>query len=186
MRRFSIGTACSVALLLGCVSVLSASDTTFVHQGAWVKVFPAMAGAEPLIGEVVKLAYDTLVIVPKGNGSAQTFYSSDLRKIEVSQGTKSEWLRGGWIGAASGSVAGALIGAVSCNDPKRWLSCSNPGGAALILGALGGAVGFGMGAGVGALIKTERWDGAQLPQPPPVALNVGQDGSVRLAFSLRL
>ena len=148
-----------------------------------MKVFPAMTGAEPVIGEVVKLAYDTLVIVPKGNGSAQTFYSSDLRKIEVSQGTRSEWLRGGWIGAASGSVAGVILGAVSCNEPKGFLSCSSPSGAALVLGVLGGAVGFGMGAGVGALIKTERWEDAHLP---PVALNVGHDGSVRLAFSIRL
>jgi hypothetical protein len=138
------------------------------------------------VGEVEAIVSDTLVFLPEDADTPLSIPHSKIRALEVSQGKKSEWLRGGWIGAASGSVAGALLGAVACNEPKRFLSCSNPGGAALILGALGGLVGFGMGAGVGALIKTERWDGAQLPQPPPVALNVGQDGSVRLAFSLRL
>ena len=53
---------------------------------------------------------------------------------------------------------------------------------AVILG-VGGAI---LGTGIGALIKTERWKEAEFPAPPPVALNVGRDGSVRLAFSLRL
>ena len=43
MRRFSIKIACAAAFLLACASALSASDTTLVHQGARVKVFPAMA-----------------------------------------------------------------------------------------------------------------------------------------------
>jgi len=46
-----------------------------------------------------------------------------------------------------------------------------------------------VGAGIGALIDLsigERWKEADMRPPPPVALNVGQDGSVRLAFSIRL
>lgn len=36
------------------------------------------------------------------------------------------------------------------------------------------------------MIKSDQWVDAEMPAPPPVALNVGKDGSVRLAFSLRL
>jgi hypothetical protein len=49
------------------------------------------------------------------------------------------------------------------------------------------AIGAGIGAGIGALIRTERWREASIPaSPPPIGLGFGVDGSVRLAFSLRL
>jgi len=34
--------------------------------------------------------------------------------------------------------------------------------------------------------RSDRWVDAQMPAPPPVAIGIGKDGSVRLAFSLRL
>ncbi len=184
MRRFLIRTACSVALLFACASALFAQDTTLVHQGARVKVFPAMTGAEPVIGEVVKLAYDTLVIVPKGNGSAQTFYSSDLRKIEVRRGKGETYTIIGFLG---GIAVGAGVGIATCSGDK----CDLYGSDLTVLSILGHAgIGGLVGAGIGALIDLviigERWKEADMPPPPPVALNVGKDGSVRLAFSLRL
>ncbi len=184
MRRIWIRTACSVALLLACASVSSAQDTTLVSQGARVKVFPAMTGAEPVIGEVVKLAYDTLVIVPKGNGLAQTFYSSDLRKIEVSQGKGGTYTVIGFLG---GVAVGIGLGLAACSGDE----CDFNGGdltalAIISYAGLGGLVGAGVGALIDLVIIGERWKEADMPPPPPVALNVGKDGSVRLAFSLRL
>jgi hypothetical protein len=182
MRRFSTSAASSVALLLACASALSAQDTAFVSEGSRVKVFPAMAGAKPVSGQVAKLSYDTLVIVPKGNGSAQTFYSGDLRKIEMVQGKKSNWLKGGIIGGGVGLASFAIAaGGGSGNDSF----CSDTGCVARAT-ALGAGIGFAIGAGIGALSKSDRWVEAEFPAQPPVALNVGKDGSVRLAFSLRL
>jgi hypothetical protein len=173
--------AFAIALLLACASALSASDTTFVSRGARVKVFPSTEGTKPVIGEVVQLTYDTLVIVPEGNGSAQTFYPGDLRKIEVSQGKKSNVGKGAWIGAAAGAVSGFIIG--YAGGPNNY--CTEVGcGAALA--AVFGAGGALVGMGVGVALSGERWAEAELPAPPPVALNIGKDGSVRLAFSLRL
>ena len=173
--------ACAAVLLLTCASALSASDTTFVSRGARVKVFPSMEGIKPVIGEVVQLTYDTLVIVPEGNGSAQTFYPGDLRKIEVSQGKKSNVGKGAWIGAAAGAVSGFIIGyAGGPNDMCTEVGC----GAALA--AVFGAGGALVGVGVGVATSGERWVEAELPPSPPIALSVGTDGSVRLAFSLRL
>lgn len=174
-------TACAAALLLAYASALQASDTTFVSQGARVKVYPAMAGAKSVTGNVADLASDTLVILPEGGGEGQTFLRRNVRKIEVSQGEKSNVGKGAWIGATAGAVCGAIVGAtVEDCDPY----C---GGALALMGAgMFGAGGALVGMGVGALIKTERWKEAQFPAPTSVALNVGQDGSVRLAFSLRL
>ena len=176
-----MSTACAAALLLACFSSLHASDTTFVSQGARVKIFPSMEGTKPVIGEMVQLTYDTLVIVPEGNGPAQTFYPGDVRKIEVSQGKRSNVGKGAWIGAAAGAVAGFIIGyAQGPTDVCTEFGC----GAAL--GAVFGAGGALVGMGVGAATSGERWVEAEMPATPPVALNVGKDGSVRLAFSLIL
>ena len=184
MRRFSIRIAGSVALLLACASALSAQDTTLVSQGARVKVFPSIAGAEPVIGEVVKLAYDTLVIVPKGNGLAQTFYSGDLQKIEVSRGKGKTYTV---IGSLGGVAVGIGLGLAACSGDE----CDLDGGdltafAILAYATIGGLVGAGVGALIDLVIIGERWKEADMPPPLPVALNVGKDGSVRLAFSLRL
>ncbi len=183
MRQFSIRTACSAALLLACANALVAQDTTFVHQGARVKVFPAQPGAKAITGNVADLAFDTLIVLPEGGGETLTFDPHDLRKIEVSQGKKGNALLGLAVGAGVGFTAALVI----CKADAGADTCGGSGqiiGDATALVAAGAAViGGGFGAGVGALIKTERWTDAQLP---PVALNVGQDGSVRLAFSLRL
>jgi hypothetical protein len=178
MRRFSIKIACAAAFLLACASALSAQDTIFVHQGARVKVFPI--GSRPVIGEVANLSYDTLVILPESNGSVLTFHRRDWRKIEIYRGKKSNIGKGAWIGAVGGVVAGVLVGALVGGDCDGESICITVGAA---IGAAGGAI---LGVGVGALIKNKRWQEAELPAPPPVAVNVGKDGSVRLAFSLKL
>jgi hypothetical protein len=178
MRRFSIKIACAAAFLLACASALSASDTTFVHQGARVKVFPS--GAKPVTGEVAKLAYDTMVILPEAGAKAVTFLRQDFRRIEMVQGGKSNWAKGGLIGFGAGAVAGSVF----------WLSVREEDDSdvdtVLLAGALGGIGGAALGALIGAFIKSDRWVDAQMPVPPPVSFNVGKDGSVRLAFSLRL
>jgi len=198
MRQVSIKIPGSIALLLACASALSASDTTFVHQGARVRVTfeertqvadPSGAiwyRSEPvrLVGKVTMLESDTLVFLREGAETPLSIPNSKIEGIEVSQGTSRHVGKGAWIGALGGAVAGFLWG-VAVGPVEGWMGCSKVGcgaGGAVILGA-GGAI---VGAGVGALIKTERWQQAAFPIPPPVALNVGKDGSVRLAFSLRL
>ncbi len=189
-------TACAAALLLVCASALQASDTTFVSQGARVRVKfeqekPVVdrRGAVSyhldvvrLIGDITGLESDTLILLPEDGGSALTIPRSRIEQVQLSQGKKSNWLKGGWIGAASAFAIGAALGAAVCAD----VGCDDD--AAAVALALGGvsAIGFGLGAGIGALSKSERWADAELPAPPPVALGVGKDGSVRLAFSLRL
>ncbi len=183
MRRFSIATACSVALLLACASALSASDTTLVSQGARVKVFPAQPGAKAITGNVADFVFDTLIVLPEGGGEALTFYPRDLRRIEVSQGKKGNALLGLGVGAGVGIASAVGLAIWACNADDDGCTSGQVVGGMVALSAIGA----GLGAGIGALIKTERWREASIPtSPPPIGLGFGDDGSVRLAFSLRL
>jgi len=91
------------------------SDTTFVYQGARVKVFPAQPGAKSITGNVADLAFDTLILLPEGGGEALTFDPRDLRKIEVSQGKKGNALLGLGVGAGVGIASAVGLAIWACN-----------------------------------------------------------------------
>jgi len=188
-------TACAGALLLACANVLVASDTTVVSQGARVRVkfeqekaVAHQSGAISyetesirLVGEATVLKPDTLVVLPEESETPLAIPYSTIHEIEVAQGKKSNWLKGGLYGGIAGTVLGflpALAVAATCEG-----ACDFSPAAAWVATAVGG---FAVGAGIGALSSSDRWVKAAMPAPPPVALGVGKDGSVRLAFSLRL
>lgn len=177
--------ACALALTVSEASPLQASDTTFVSSGARVKLFRAAEGTEPVIGTVVDVALDTLILLSERE-EVLSYHASDLSKIEVSEGEKKKTLLGFGVGFGVGLATGFAI----CNADRDAHTC---GSDADLLGDLTPAVilmtaalGGGVGAIVGSFIKTERWQEAALPAPPPVALSVGKDGSLGLVFSLRL
>ncbi len=176
--------ALAAGLLLAISAPLHANDTTFVKLGARVRLEAPQSSDSRLVGEVSGLPSDALVILPEDGGSVLTIPWSEIEEIEVYEGRRSNWLLGGAVGFVVFGAAGAVIGA-------EVLYQLDPGApsqseAAAIAGAIGAVAGFGIGAGIGSLFKTERWTEAQLPELPPVALGIGKDGSVRLAFSLRL
>ncbi len=176
-------TAIAVLLVAACASTLQRSDTTFVYQDARVNDFPAQPGAKAITGNVADLAFDILVVLPEGRGEALTFDPRDLRKIEVSQGRKGNALLGLGVGAGVGIASAVGLAIWACNADDDGCTSGQVAGGVVALGAIGA----GLGAGIGALIKTERWREASIPaSPPTVGLGFGEDGSVRLAFSLRL
>lgn len=177
--------ACALALAVSEASPLQASDTTFVSEGARVRVFPSVEGTEPVIGTVVDVALDTFIVLSERE-EVLSYHDSKLSKIEVSEGEKKKTLLGFGVGFGVGLAAGFAI----CNADKDAHTCGSEadllgdltGVVILMTAALGGSVG----AIVGSFIKTERWQKATLSASPPVALNVGKDGSMGLVFSLRL
>jgi hypothetical protein len=189
--------ACAAAFLLACANCLAASDTTSVKQGERVRVkFEQLtpvaehSGAISYrlmtvrrVGTASDLDSDTLVILPEDGGSALTIPRYRIEQIQLSQGKKSNWLKGGWIGAASAFAVGTAIGWASCAESGCEVE---PMAVGLAIGGFSAVGGFGIGAGIGALSKSERWADAELPARPPVALKVRKDGSVRFAVSLRL
>jgi drug/metabolite transporter (DMT)-like permease len=94
-------------------------------------------------------------------------------------------LLGGAIGFVFFGALGAAIGATYGEelDPFHRPSTSADAAAGALIGAVAG---FGIGVVIGSRFKSDRWVEAEFPSPPPVTLNVGKDGSVRLAISLRL
>jgi hypothetical protein len=186
--------ACAAALLLACATALSASDTTFVSKGARVRVKfeqetpvadPSGAISYRLetvwrVGTATNLDSDTLLFLPEEAQTAVGIPSSKIESIEVSQGKKGSAL----LGLAVGAGVGVGLALAVCSYDE-WTGCNwsgndNTGAVTALSAALFG----GLGAGVGALIKTEGWQEAEFPSLPPVAFNVGNDGSVRLALSL--
>lgn len=185
MRSVWSCVACVLALTVLDASLLRASDTTFVSSGARVKLFRTAQGTEPVIGTVVDIAFDTLIVLSQRE-EILAYHANDLSKIEVSEGEKRKTLLGLGVGFGVGLGAGFVI----CNADKDANTC---GSEADLLGDMTAAVvllmaatGAGIGAIVGSFIKTERWQEGAIPASPPVAVNVGTDGSVQLAFSLRL
>ncbi len=81
-------TACAAALVLTCASTLSATDTTYVSEGARVRLDAPQISDSRLVGEVTGFHSDTLVILPEDGGSVLTIPWSDIEKIEVSQWKK--------------------------------------------------------------------------------------------------
>jgi hypothetical protein len=175
--------SCLAAFLLAWVSGLQASDTTFVSEGDRVRLTASQVSRARLVGTVSAFRSDTLVILPEGESVTFDVPWSEIVEIEVSRGTKSNLGKGLWIGALSGAVLGAGIGAAldcaAIADVDEGF-CVVVG---LAFGVGGGAV---LGLAAGALSTTERWQKAEFPAPPPVQFGIGKDGSVRLAFSLRL
>ena len=169
-------------LLLGFTS-LPAADTTFVQKGDRVRLQAPRISSGQLVGEVIELEGDALVLLSEGGGSTIDISTFDLEHIAVSQGRKSNAILGLLVGAGVGIASAAGLAIWFCNSDDDGCTSGQVVGAVLTLSAIGA----GVGAGMGALIKTERWREASIPtSPPPVGLGFGRDGSVRLAFSLRL
>lgn len=180
--------ACSIAHLLACATALATSDTTLVSEGARVRVkfeqetrVTDRHGAASyayesvrLIGEVTGLESNSLVLLPEDADASLTIEHADVEKIEVSLGKTWDPDRGAIVGFGTMLVLGV---AWSISLPSSCLEDAR---------CLRGVVLLGASLGWLAALPRERWKKAQLPSPPPVGLHVGKDGSVRLAFSLRL
>ncbi len=183
ISRYLTGAAGSAALLLSGVTSLPAADTTFVQTGDRVRLEASRISPGRLVGEVAELSGDTLVLLSEGSSSTIEIPASDLEQIEVSRGKKSNVILGLLIGAGVGAASAAGLAIWFCNADDDGCTSGQVAGAGLTVTAIVA----GLGAGIGALIKTERWKDAAMPaSPPAVGLGLGQDGSVRLAFSLRL
>ena len=105
-----------------------------------------------VVGSVVQVTADTLVIISEEAPHREiTLSAANIKRLELSRGTRSRAGRGALVGLLVGTVGGYLALLSFCSE-----SCV---GAVPLLALIpGGAlVGAGIGAGVGALFRTERW-----------------------------
>jgi hypothetical protein len=130
-----------------------------VAEGARVRVSSPVLGNEPRVGVVVSATRDTLSFRAERQPAAYaSLRTSDIRQLEVSQGTRSHRFIGGLVGFPLGAVAGGFIGAATVekgNFDRRF-------GA----GATGALVGGLLGAVAGALVigrTVDTWVPVPLP-----------------------
>jgi hypothetical protein len=90
----------------------------------------------------------------------QTFPLSDVVKLEISRGRKSNAGKGTLIGAGVGLVVGLMAAAASTDDSDSLGEFSW-----LVYPPSGILVGGTLGLVVGALTRTEKWQEVPLPQP---------------------
>ena len=114
-----------------------------VAEGARVRVTSPVLGNEPRVGVVVSATRDTLSFRAGGQPAYTSLRTSDIRELEVFEGTRSHRLIGGLVGFAAGAVAGGFIGAATVekgNGNARVDAAIAGVGVGGLLGAVAGAL----------------------------------------------
>jgi hypothetical protein len=129
-----------------------------VAEGARVRVSSPVLGNEPRVGVVISANRDTLSFRAERQSAYTSLRTSDIRQLEVSQGTRSHRFVGGLVGFSLGAVAGGFIGAATGSKGDGFARA----GAA----AIGAGVGGLLGAVAGSLVigrTVDTWVPVPLP-----------------------
>ncbi len=135
-----------------------------------------------LRGELVSLTGGYLVVLPDGRDVNETKLPwNQVTALDVSTGRRSNWLKGGLIGAGVSGALGLGLAAVACGQ----VECT--GGEIPAFTAVSVGVGFAVGAGIGALSKRDRWEEVDLSTlEPVVSLLPERNHSPAIRIGLRL
>ena len=129
-----------------------------VAEGSRVRVSSSILGNEPRVGVVVSATNDTLSFRAERQPAYTSIRTSDIRQLEISQGTRSHRVIGGLVGFSLGAVAGGFIGAATVEK--------GDGNARVDAAILGAGVGGLLGAVSGALLigrRVDTWVPVALP-----------------------
>jgi len=112
-----------------------------------------------LIGVLDRLQTDSLYVEPGHSEGSSAIPLADVSTIEVSRGRKNNTLKGMAIGTGIGFGAGFLTGVLMCSGAN----CEVTGGeAGLVIGVIGGGVGFLLGTAIGAARSGDLWENIPL------------------------
>lgn len=117
-----------------------------VAEGARVRVSSPVLGNEPRVGVVVSATRDTLSFRAERQPAYTSLGTSDIRQLEISQGTRSRRLLGAVVGFPVGAVGGGFIGAATVergNFDRRFSAGAIGALAGGLLGAFAGALTIG-------------------------------------------
>jgi hypothetical protein len=170
----SIPWACVSLVLVGLGTVTTVTHAqTIPMAGARIRVTLQSGSDQTIIGTVREITADTVWLSPSGREAGRTIPREHVRRIELSAGRTSHAERGVLIGASVGAVATALFLAVFCADPDTSCGADEVRRAAVNIAVP--CAGFGL--IVGAIARSERWQGAAWPP--------GTTGDVRLGVHFR-
>ncbi|MDH3497541.1 MAG: hypothetical protein OER21_12335 [Gemmatimonadota bacterium] len=178
-----------LGVLVGMPVALAAQERSLLPLGVRIRVTTATPDTTArargptrtrFVGTLADLRADAVVLDVDPHDRRVVPFGT-LRELEVSRGRQSRTGRGALIGLAAGAAAGVTTVLALCAGGECESSGGNfTGFGALVVGAAGALAGTGIGALVGALIRTERWEGVSLDG---VRLYGGPAGRAGLALS---
>lgn len=157
--------ACVAIALATLPALRLATQEPLLTPGTRVRIAAPSVAPAQLIGTVRASDKDTLVVDVADRMSPVIIPVASVETIELSRGRHAHTWQGVGVGFLVGGVVGAALGA-SCEGD---FLCPGPAGGALVLGV----VAMLPGALVGALIRTERWEGVG---PGGVSVGPGPTG----------
>jgi hypothetical protein len=110
-----------------------------------------------------------------------TISLTDVTRLEVSQGRKSNALKGLLIGSLVGVPIGAVLGFVESESSGEPLCTGSTVACAAVGAAAVGVVGGLVGLGIGAVSKSERWEEVPLDR---LRVNIVPQRDGRFALGL--
>lgn len=115
------------------------------------------------------------LVVSDENGVPTSIPRTDVTRLEVSDGKRSNAGKGALVGALIGIGLGLTYVADNCSE-----GCGNVAGGLLTLGAMGGAIG----AAIGAPIRTERWRSVPVSRTASLQLDLTRSRGVQVALAV--
>ncbi len=137
---------------------ITAQQAPPIETGSRIRVTAPALGFDKLVGTSVEADATRIRVQVDDQAAPMTISLTDVTRLEVSQGRKSNAVKGLLIGSIVGVPIGGLV-AMQFDEEG-----GDPGpGEYFLFGAVVGGAAFGaIGAGIGALVKTERWDDVPL------------------------
>lgn len=153
----------TVLVLSGC-GLASSAEGQSSASAVRVRIVEVASKRVLVVGQLVRVASDSALIVPDGANPARTesFGLGDQHRLERSGGTRHRTLRGAGIGFAAGAAGGALLAAATYRkadcDPESIICLQYSRSFSMLPGAVVGAVpGLVIGAIVGRSKSREVW-----------------------------
>ena len=131
--------------------------------GVRVRVHHRSHSIRPFAGVLVRSTQDTLYLLPDGSASPEPVALADIRRLQRSRGSTSNFWSGVRIGAIIGGGAGLAVGlAEPVLEEGAEASAAIPAATAAI-GALAGGIVGGL---IGSMSRGVRWEPMVWVEPP--------------------
>jgi len=169
----------AVVPLLIPLQYTSAQQGPPIETGSRIRVTAPALGVDKLVGTSVEVDATRIRVQADDQAAAMTISLTEVTRLEVSQGRKSNALAGLGIGFLGGAAIGGLV-AMQFDEEGG----DSSQGQYFLFGAVVGGAAFGaIGAGIGALVKTERWEEVPLDRLR-VSIVPLRDGRLALGLSV--
>ncbi len=153
----------AVLPLLVPLQYTSAQQGPPIETGSRIRVTAPALGVDKLVGHSVEADATQVRVQVEDQAAPLTISLADVTRFEVSQGRKSNALKGLGFGAVIGVSTGAVLGLLASSGESYDNPCEGNTVACAAVGAAAvGVTGALVGLGIGALTKSERWEDVPL------------------------